>query len=202
MRSWRKPCLLPRLKWLQIFILCTEIRNPLLQQLKYQLERASVFVFPWVAGVRVAWVVYNVPNDDCEDCGWIPGIHPNPGRALLEARFPSTDWGPSFAHKPFNRLFIWQVIELSIWYYILTQPLFPVANLNTYVISYMRHRVSEDITYADWIYFSTTKTMSQGFLMPVAGIISRKIGLRPSLIIGSALYRQVHLRNLECLNVP
>ena len=53
----------------------------------------------------------------------------------------------------------------------------------------MRARVSKKIDYSDWIYFSTTKTMIQGITMPVAGIISRRIGLRASLITGSLLYR-------------
>ena len=63
------------------------------------------------------------------------------------------------------------------------------ANLNTYVISYMRTEVSSKISYADWVYFSTTDVTIQGIAMPVAGIVSKKIGIRLSLVIGSLFYR-------------
>ncbi len=81
------------------------------------------------------------------------------------------------------------------------------ANLNTYVISYLRNKECptngsngttasqastgdpEDcITYADWIYLTTTKTFVQGLLMPFAGKLERRIGTRWSVILGCIIY--------------
>ncbi|TRY67487.1 hypothetical protein TCAL_07649 [Tigriopus californicus] len=65
---------------------------------------------------------------------------------------------------------------------------FSYANLNTYVISYLRHEVTPSTDYADWIFVSTSKTLVQGLVMPFAGLLSNRIGLRLSLTIGSILY--------------
>lgn len=67
------------------------------------------------------------------------------------------------------------------------------ANLNTYVISYLRHEVESSTDYADWIFISTSKTLVQGLVMPFAGLLSNRLGLRTSLAIGSILYSSGYL---------
>lgn len=65
-----------------------------------------------------------------------------------------------------------------------------VANLNTYIISYLRVD-NPEVTYADWVIVSTTKPVILGLFMTFSGEISRKIGLRLSIAIGAAIYRFV-----------
>ncbi len=62
------------------------------------------------------------------------------------------------------------------------------ANLNTYVISYLRANGSPDTTYADWQWVSTAKNVVGGSLMPVGGIVSRKMGTTFSVTVGSIIY--------------
>ena len=63
-----------------------------------------------------------------------------------------------------------------------------VANLNTYITSYLRANGS-DVTYADWVYVSTTKTVVMGLLMSFTGEFSRRIGTWKSIALGTAIYR-------------
>eukprot|EP00092_Neocalanus_flemingeri_P012275 GFUD01013231.1.p1 GENE.GFUD01013231.1~~GFUD01013231.1.p1 ORF type:complete len:473 (+),score=82.72 GFUD01013231.1:152-1570(+) len=66
---------------------------------------------------------------------------------------------------------------------------FSYPNINTYLISYMRSTgYNPDLTYADFIFLSSTKTLLQGVSMPFIGALARKIGTRPSVAIGSSLY--------------
>lgn len=66
------------------------------------------------------------------------------------------------------------------------------ANLNSYVISYLRQN-NDNITYGDWIYVSTTKTIVAGIVMPFLGEASRLMGLRLALILGCAIFRYTSL---------
>ena len=50
-------------------------------------------------------------------------------------------------------------------------------------------RYNPGLTYADFIFLSSTKTLLQGSSMPFIGALARKIGTRPSIAIGSAIYR-------------
>ena len=71
---------------------------------------------------------------------------------------------------------------------------FSYPNINTYLTSYMRTTgYNPTLTYADFVFLSTTKTVVQGLSMPFIGDIARKIGCRPSIAIGSAIYRFVYL---------
>eukprot|EP00091_Calanus_sinicus_P024411 TRINITY_DN8725_c0_g1_i2.p1 TRINITY_DN8725_c0_g1~~TRINITY_DN8725_c0_g1_i2.p1 ORF type:complete len:287 (-),score=51.23 TRINITY_DN8725_c0_g1_i2:638-1498(-) len=66
---------------------------------------------------------------------------------------------------------------------------FSYPNINTYLISYMRSTgYNPGLTYADFIFLSSTKTLLQGASMPFIGALARKIGTRPSIAIGSAIY--------------
>merc|ERR1712106_1150487 len=66
---------------------------------------------------------------------------------------------------------------------------FSYPNINTYLTSYMRTTgYNPTLTYADFVFLSTTKVVVQGASMPFIGDISRKIGCRPSIAIGSAIY--------------
>ena len=60
------------------------------------------------------------------------------------------------------------------------------ANLNTYVISYLR-QYDENITYGDWIFVSQAKALIGGAFSPLSGIVSRRIGVKLTIIIGSLL---------------
>ena len=64
----------------------------------------------------------------------------------------------------------------------------PAANLNTYVISYIRQH-NPTISYKDWMWLSSTKTVLTGVLMPFGGEISRRVGVKFSLLLGSVIYR-------------
>ena len=71
---------------------------------------------------------------------------------------------------------------------------FSYPNLNTYITSYMRTTgYNPTLTYADFVFLSTTKTVVQGVSMPFIGDVARKIGCRPSIAIGSAIYRFICL---------
>jgi len=66
---------------------------------------------------------------------------------------------------------------------------FSYPNINTYLTSYMRTTgYNPSLTYADFVFLSTTKTVVQGLSMPFIGVIARKMGCRPSIAIGSAIY--------------
>jgi len=66
---------------------------------------------------------------------------------------------------------------------------FSYPNLNTYLTSYMRTTgYNPGLSYADFVFLSTTKTVVQGASMPFIGVIARRIGCRPSIAIGSAIY--------------
>ena len=61
----------------------------------------------------------------------------------------------------------------------------------TYIISYLRERADggEDLTYADFVYVSTGRSLVAGIAGVMGGILANKIGLRPTLSLGAALYR-------------
>ena len=61
------------------------------------------------------------------------------------------------------------------------------ANLNTYVISYIRN-YDPSITYADWVLVSQAKTFAIGLLMPVNGHLAKKIGPKRCILLGSIIY--------------
>ena len=71
---------------------------------------------------------------------------------------------------------------------------FSYPNINTYLTSYMRTTgYNPTLTYADFVFLSTSKVVVQGVSMPFIGEISRKLGCRPSIAIGSAIYRFVSM---------
>lgn len=61
------------------------------------------------------------------------------------------------------------------------------ANLNTYVISYLRSK-DHSISYSDWIFVTTSKTFVQGSLMPFMGGLERLVGTRICILIGCIIY--------------
>ena len=63
---------------------------------------------------------------------------------------------------------------------------FSLANLNTYVISYLRSK-DPSVDYGDWIFVSQAKALLGGGLAPLSGEVSRRIGVRLTIIIGSLL---------------
>merc|ERR1711915_526856 len=66
---------------------------------------------------------------------------------------------------------------------------FSYPNINTYLISYMRSNgFNPDLTYADFIFLSSTKTLLQGASMPFIGALAKRIGTRASIAIGSTIY--------------
>eukprot|EP00092_Neocalanus_flemingeri_P002113 GFUD01002253.1.p1 GENE.GFUD01002253.1~~GFUD01002253.1.p1 ORF type:complete len:322 (-),score=75.54 GFUD01002253.1:455-1420(-) len=66
---------------------------------------------------------------------------------------------------------------------------FSYPNINTYLTSYMRSTgYNPTLTYADFVFLSTTKVVLTGISMPFIGNWARKIGTRPSIAIGSAIY--------------
>ena len=50
-------------------------------------------------------------------------------------------------------------------------------------------RYNPSLTYADFVFLSTTKVVITGVSMPFIGNWARQIGTRPSIAIGSAIYR-------------
>lgn len=72
-------------------------------------------------------------------------------------------------------LYAWYILNVS------------AANLNTYIISYLRVG-NPEVTYADWVIVSTTKPVILGLFMTFSGELSRRIGLRLSLAIGASIY--------------
>ena len=64
------------------------------------------------------------------------------------------------------------------------------SNLMTYMISYLRERADGgyDLTYADFVYVSTGRSIVAGVAGVIGGILANKIGLRPTLSLGTALY--------------
>lgn len=61
------------------------------------------------------------------------------------------------------------------------------ANLNTYVISYLRSR-DKSVTYADWIFVSTSRTFVTGILMPFMGKLETILGSKHCIFIGCLIY--------------
>ena len=73
----------------------------------------------------------------------------------------------------------------------------------TYIISYLRERADggEDLTYADFVYVSTGRSLVAGAAGVMGGILANKIGLRPTLSLGAALYRHKCRSNHEFLAI-
>jgi hypothetical protein len=61
-------------------------------------------------------------------------------------------------------------------------------NLNTYMISYMRNRTDETLTYADFVFISQGRSLIGGLTAPLGGIIAGHIGFKPTLLIASILH--------------
>ena len=67
---------------------------------------------------------------------------------------------------------------------------FSYPNLNSYLTSYMRtNGYNPNLTYADFVFLSTTKTVIQGLSMPFIGTIARRIGVKSSIALGVTIYR-------------
>jgi len=64
---------------------------------------------------------------------------------------------------------------------------FSYANLNTYVISYIRYH-DNSTSYADWVFVTSSKVFVQGITMPFLGQLELKIGTKPSILIGCMIY--------------
>ena len=68
---------------------------------------------------------------------------------------------------------------------------FSFSNIATYLISYMRNKstngLNNDLTYEDFIYFTTIKYVVQYTGMPFIGVLCRRMGPRLSVFIGSAI---------------
>ena len=60
----------------------------------------------------------------------------------------------------------------------------------TYMISYMRDRLvgGEDLTYADFVYVTMSRSLINGLSGMLGGVLANKIGLNPTLVVGAALY--------------
>lgn len=75
---------------------------------------------------------------------------------------------------------------------------FSYGNINTYMISYMRTTGYEkdgefilynpNLSYADFLFVSVSKTLIQGASMPFLGALARQMGTRISIFIGSMIY--------------
>jgi len=66
---------------------------------------------------------------------------------------------------------------------------FSYPNLNSYLTSYMRiNGYNPNLTYADFVFLSTTKTVIQGLSMPFIGTIARRIGVKSSIALGVVIY--------------
>ena len=63
------------------------------------------------------------------------------------------------------------------------------GNLNTYMISYMKARVDENLTYADFIFISQGRAFLSGLTSFLGGMVARRIGLKTTLIIGCVIFR-------------
>ena len=62
-------------------------------------------------------------------------------------------------------------------------------NLNTYLISYMRvNGYNENLSYMDFVFLTTTKTLITGAAMPWLGALARTMGPKLAIGIGSAIY--------------
>lgn len=68
---------------------------------------------------------------------------------------------------------------------------FSFTNISTYLISYMRNNATnnynKELTYEDFIFFTTSRYVVQYGGMPFIGVLCRKIGPRISVFIGSAI---------------
>ena len=65
--------------------------------------------------------------------------------------------------------------------------LYCFGNMSTYMTSYLRKHVNNDITYSDVIWIPTFSTISQGVFMTLSGHLEERIGVRLTLLIGSTI---------------
>jgi len=66
---------------------------------------------------------------------------------------------------------------------------FSYPNINTYLTSYMRSNgYNPTLSYADFVLLTTSKVVITGISMPFIGNWAKKIGTRPSIALGSAIY--------------
>ena len=65
--------------------------------------------------------------------------------------------------------------------------LYCFGNMSTYMTSYLRKHVNSELTYSDVIWIPTLSTMSQGAFMTLSGHLEERVGVRFTLLIGSAI---------------
>jgi len=66
---------------------------------------------------------------------------------------------------------------------------FSYSNINTYLTSYMRvNGYNDNLSYMDFVFLTTTKTIITGAAMPWLGGLARKMGPKIAVAIGSAIY--------------
>ena len=63
------------------------------------------------------------------------------------------------------------------------------GNMMTYMVSYMRHHGSPDLTYADFVVVHSTWGITQGIFMPLAGFVIEFIGAKASMTLGATIFR-------------
>ena len=84
--------------------------------------------------------------------------------------------------------------------------LYCFGNMSTYMTSYLRKHVNNDLTYSDLIWIPTLSTMSQGLFMTLSGHLEERVGVRYTVLIGSSIMTAgVYLTSFAircvCLNV-
>ena len=65
--------------------------------------------------------------------------------------------------------------------------LYSFGNMNTYMTSYLRKHVNNDLTYSDLIWIPTLSTVSQGAFMTLSGHLEERVGVRYTMLIGSSI---------------
>ena len=65
--------------------------------------------------------------------------------------------------------------------------LYCFGNMSTYMTSYLRKHVNNNLTYSDLIWIPTLSTMSQGLFMTLSGHLEERVGVRYTVLIGSSI---------------
>ena len=63
------------------------------------------------------------------------------------------------------------------------------GNMMTYLVSYMRHHGSPNLTYTDFVVVQSTWGMTQGVVMPLSGFLIEFIGAKASMTLGATIFR-------------
>ncbi|XP_013778885.1 uncharacterized protein LOC106463408 [Limulus polyphemus] len=62
------------------------------------------------------------------------------------------------------------------------------GNMNTYMMSYIKSRVDESVSYSQSVWINSVMLLGQGLMMPLGGVLEHRYGARITCFIGCLIF--------------